>query len=79
MGVTIELDALYRRFGDTVPDQLGPFLSDATDVVEIRPLPITNKIRRIVSATFSQQMTGVGRKLKLEGLSTLFLTEVIDA
>ncbi|WP_417805747.1 helix-turn-helix domain-containing protein [Thalassospira lucentensis] len=79
VGVTIELDALYRRFGDTVPDQLDPFLSDATDVVEIRPLPITNKIRRIVSAMFSQQMTGVGRKLKLEGLSTLFLTEVIDA
>lgn len=78
-GVTIELDALYHRFDNAVPDGLTPFLSDAEDVVEIRPLPINNKIRRIVSGMFSQQVTGPGRKFKLEGLSTLFLTEVIDA
>ncbi|NIY76840.1 helix-turn-helix transcriptional regulator [Thalassospira sp. HF15] len=79
VGVTIELEALYQRFDNEVPDGLEPFFTDEQDLVEIRPLPINHKIRRLVSTMFSPQVTGPGRKLRLEGLSALFLTEVIDA
>ena len=78
-GVTIDLDALRLRFGDGMPDALTPFLSDSHDVIDVRPLALNNKIRSIVSAMFSAQMTGLGRKFKLEGLSTVFLAEMIDA
>mgnify|MGYP001163755820 FL=1 len=78
-GVTIGLDALRARFGDDLPAALDPYLSDDQSVIEVRPLGLNNKIRSIVSAMFSPQATGVGRKFKLEGLSTLFLAEMIDA
>lgn len=78
-GVTIKLDALRQRFGHELPDALAPFLSDEQSVIEIRPLVLNSKIRSIVSAMFSAQMTGIGHKFKLEGLSTLFLAEMIDA
>lgn len=78
-GVTIGLDALRARFGDDLPTALDPYLSDDQSVIEVRPLGLNHKIRSIVSAMFSPQATGVGRKFKLEGLSTLFLAEMIDA
>ncbi|WP_033068869.1 helix-turn-helix transcriptional regulator [Thalassospira australica] len=78
-GVSIELDALKARFGDVLPDVLDRFLSDDPETIEIRPLRVNNKIRSIVSAMFSAQVIGQGRQFKLEGLSTLFLAEVIDA
>ncbi|GAA0626713.1 helix-turn-helix transcriptional regulator [Thalassospira tepidiphila] len=78
-GVTIELDALRAKFGDDLPAALDPYLSDDQSVIEVRALGLNNKIRSIVSAMFSAQATGVGRKFKLEGLSTLFLAEMIDA
>lgn len=77
-GVSIELDALKARFGDVLPDALDRFISDDPETIEIRPLRVNNKIRSIVSAMFSAQVIGQGRQFKLEGLSTLFLAEVID-
>lgn len=78
-GITIELDALSQRFEKDLPCALDPFLSPRQDTVEIRPLALNNKIRRIVSMMFSPKISGPGRKFKLEGLSSMFLTEVIDA
>ena len=78
-GGSIGLDALRARVGDDLPTALDPYLSDDQSVIEVRPLGLNHKIRSIVSAMFSPQATGVGRKFKLEGLSTLFLAEMIDA
>ncbi|MBC05839.1 helix-turn-helix transcriptional regulator [Thalassospira sp.] len=78
VGVAIPLKPLKQRFGDEFPESLTPFLSDRQDVVDIRPIAVSNRIRSIVSAMFSSHVSGPGRLLKLDGLASLFLGEVID-
>ena len=79
VGVVTTLDPLHERFGDRLPAAMAPFLSDRQDVVLIKPVPTSNRMRSIVSAMFSPHVTGLGHKFKLEGLSTLFLAELIDS
>ena len=79
VGVVSTLDPLRERFGDRLPAVMAPFLSDRQDVVLIKPVPTSNRMRSIVSAMFSPHVTGLGHKFKLEGLSTLFLAELIDS
>jgi AraC-like DNA-binding protein len=78
-GVAIKLDALRQRFDGELPDALDPFLSDDQNVIRISSLSLNSKIRSIVSAMFSPQIAGLERKFKLDGLSSLFLAEMIDA
>jgi AraC-like DNA-binding protein len=78
VGVAIPLDAFQQRFGEDVPESLAPFMSTAQDVVDIRPLTLSNRSRSIVSAMFSGNVTGPGRAFKLDGLASLFLAEIID-
>ncbi|AXO16958.1 AraC family transcriptional regulator [Thalassospira indica] len=78
VGVAIPLEPFKQRFGDELPESLAPFLSDRQDVVDIRPIAVNSRIRSIVSAMFSSHVTGPGRFLKLDGLASLFLGEVID-
>ncbi|NIY76841.1 helix-turn-helix transcriptional regulator [Thalassospira sp. HF15] len=78
VGVAIPLEPLKQRFADELPESLEPFLSDRQDIVDIRPLAVNSRIRSIVSAMFSGHVSGVGRHLKLDGLASLFLAEIID-
>ena len=79
VGVACVLGSLRDRFGETLPKVFDPFLSKRDDVVLIKPLALTNRMRSIVSSMFSSDVTGAGRMLKLEGLSTLFLAEMIES
>lgn len=79
IGVASVLDPLLERFGETLPKVFDPFMSSRDDVVLIKPLPLSNRMRSIVSAMFGSDVSGGGRMLKLEGLSTLYLAEAIES
>ncbi|WP_293722568.1 helix-turn-helix transcriptional regulator [Stappia sp.] len=78
MSAVIPVKALKDMLDEETAGGLAPFLDPQGDVCAVETVPTTGRIRSLATSLFSERSPGPGRRLRLQGIASLVLAEVID-
>ncbi|SDX61322.1 helix-turn-helix domain-containing protein [Marinobacter mobilis] len=78
IGAATTLKALSQRYGGTLPEDLGDFMSAYGSACHISAVSPSSRLRNLASLLFTPQTDGSCRNLMLEGYAGVFLAETIE-